>query len=128
MNVGTSGGPMARRSYMKLGLQGCRLRAALSLVLFFCSGPRENSRQAVVTLVAGMLEQRTRARNHGDLPFPRFHKRCRIVHREFVQEDIGTRSGEALGQMQIFIGTSEFRTGREICRVHNEGVALPVPS
>src|SRR5215831_14115090 len=103
------------------------LSAASSLVFFFCSGPRKNSRQAIVALMTGMLEQGTLTCNHGNLPFPGFHKRCRIVHREFVQENIGSRSGEALGQMQIFVATSELRAVGEICCVHNEGIALPVP-
>src|SRR2546422_6995406 len=49
----------------------------------------------------------------------------RVVDRHLVGDRVGGDTREAFNQMQVFGGSHEVALGREVGRVHDQGVSLP---
>src|SRR5215469_13349910 len=106
--------------------RGRRLAGLFQPLLFIRAGAPEYSCKAIIPFVAGVLIHAALTRNHGDFPLPGFGECRRIIHRELVEKDVGSNSGKALDQMEIFVRSSKLALAREIRTINDQCIGFPV--
>src|SRR5579864_7009487 len=84
--------------------RGLLLLRSLGGLFLFGPGSREQSRHAIVALVAGVLEDRPLGPDARNLSGPRPGERRRVIDREGIQERLGIGAREAFHQVQILAG------------------------
>src|SRR4029450_10555217 len=108
----------------------------LSLLCFLHARTAENVGQAVVSLVARVLEDRSFEGSQGSLSRPRARPGLGIRDRELVANGVAVEARETLNHVQpvggedvlsgCLRGTSEIRQVGKVGRIDDKGVTFPV--
>src|SRR4029434_2287454 len=120
-----TGPPRRQRS-----TRGADYTPNLPFASFFGPGRRQHASQAVVALVACILEQFAARTLPVDHRGPGFRPHRGVVHSERVLQRVVGRAPEALGEVQVFIREHEVPTKRialwiEVRGLDHEGIAFP---
>src|SRR5438552_467513 len=107
---------------------GSRLKfLLLTFFSFFLSRAAEHAGERVVAFVAGVLVETLGRRVPRIFAGPRSVPRRRILDSEAIEERPRIDAREALDDVQVLARAAELRLVREVGRVDDERIALPMP-